>query len=123
MARTITGIEFNGSSVKKVKKGHKNRIHIKGSGLQLNAGQTLKIDKMKSVTSGSTVNWTVDGSTIVVDGAGKHIKFDSYLPPFLAVASQGKKPSGGDSGDITITLEYSGEPDLPAPCEDVEHEP
>ena len=134
MARTITGFEFNGSSVKKVKKGQKNKIHIKGSGLQLNAGQTLTITKMKSqMVSGSTVLWTVDSTTITVDGAGKHIKFDSSLPSFAAIAkgkaptdkaAKAQAPTGGDDlGDITITLEYSGEPDLPATCEDVEHEP
>jgi len=120
MARVIDGVEFNGNPDRKVKKGQKNNVHIKGSGL---GGTTPTITKMKSVmVSGSTVNWTVDGSTIVVDGAGKHINFKSYLPT-LASASQGKKPTGGDFGDITITLEYFGEPELLAPCEDVEHEP
>jgi hypothetical protein len=126
MAREVTDVEFNGSPSKKVKKNHKNKVHIKGIDLHP-GGTSLTITKMESaMDSGLIVTWTVDGSTIDVHPEGKHIKFDSYLPAFAAAPQdkpQDKKPRGGDFGDITITLEYGGEPDLPAICEDVEHEP
>ena len=124
MARVIDDVEFNGG--KKVKKGKTNKVHVKGSGLELNNGQKLKVKNMKStMQSGSVVAWTVQQATIQVNSS--QIKFDADLPPFAAAttspASPGKKPTTvSESGDITFTLEYTGETDLDVPCPGIIHE-
>jgi len=123
MARKIDDVLFNGG--KKVKKGKTNKVHVKGSDLQLNNGQTLKVKNMKStMLSGTVVAWSVQTSTITVNSS--QIKFDADLPYFAAAttspASQGKKTNGSETGDITFTLEYTGEPDLDVPCPGIIHE-
>jgi hypothetical protein len=121
MAREVTGVKFNGNPDKKVKKNHKNKVHIDGHELHPGS-KKLKIEKMRSdMDDGSTLTWTVDKSTINVDEDGEFIDFDSFLPK--TVVARGKPFTNGDTGDITITLEYENETDLDAPCEDVEHEP
>jgi hypothetical protein len=123
MARVIDDVEFNGG--KKVKKGKTNKVHVKGRGLGLNNGQTLKVKNMKStMQSGTVVPWTVLTSTITVNSS--QIKFDADLPYFVAAttspASQPKKTNGSETGDITFTLEYTGETDLDVPCPGIIHE-
>lgn len=121
MAARFLGIEFTGKPKKHAKVGVKQKFKVHGDNLDLtSSSQILTITMVSDVTPSPIVyKWTVDPTN---HPSSNSVRFEATLS--ITTAAPKKPVTTGDMGDLTITLDYSGEPDdLVVECPNVEHEP
>ena len=126
MTRDVTKVKYKDHHPKKKVKKGTNHFDLIGTDLQLASATDKLTITMVSVVNGDPTAWTwVVDQPKPADITANLITFKAKLDH----NSRSVRPKGGggnDTGDLTITLDYSESSDLPVACPDVtdvEHEP